>query len=59
VISSFRRYVVEIFFLLGYYAVYSGNSKARKKGFFDFLTLEDRTDRLSTTVGSELQLYTG
>jgi hypothetical protein len=58
VISSFRRHVDEIFFLLGYYAVYSGNSKDKKKGFFDFLTLEDGTDRLSTTVGSELQFYT-
>jgi hypothetical protein len=54
VISSFRRYVDEIFFLLGYYAVYSDNSKAKKKGLFDFFTLEDGTNRLSPTVGSEL-----
>jgi hypothetical protein len=45
VISSFRLYVDDIS-LLGYYAVYSGNSKAKKKDFFDFLTLEDVTDRL-------------
>ena len=57
VMSSFRRYVDEMS-LLGYYAVYSGNSKAKKKGFFDFLTLEDGTDRLSPKVCSELQLYT-
>jgi hypothetical protein len=57
VISSFRRYVDELS-LLGYYAVYSGNSKANKKGFFDFLTLEDGTDRLPPKGCSELQLYT-
>jgi hypothetical protein len=58
VISSISRYVDEIFSLPGYYAAYSGNSKAKKKGFFDFLTLEDGTDRSSPNVGSELQLYT-
>jgi hypothetical protein len=57
VISIFRRYVDEMS-LLGYYAVYSGNSKANKKVFFDFLTLEDGTGRLSPKVCSELQLYT-
>ena len=55
VISSFRRYVDEIS-PLGYYAVYSGNSKAKKKGFFDFLTLEDGADKLSPNIDSELQL---
>jgi len=58
VISSIRRYVDEIFSFLGYYAACKGNSKSKKKGFFDFLTLEDGTDRLSPNIGSELQLYT-
>jgi hypothetical protein len=57
VISNFRRYVDEISFL-EYYAVYSGNSKAKRKGSFDFLTLGGGTDRLSPNVSSELQLYT-
>ena len=59
-ISSFRRDVDEICALLGYYATYSGNSvpKFRENLSFpqDFLTLEDRNDRLSRNVGTELPL---
>jgi len=56
--QAFRRYADDISSFLGYYASYSANSKSKKKGFFDFLTLEDGTDRLSPNIGSELQLYT-
>ena len=58
VISSFRRYVDEIFPHVGYYAGCSDNSKAKKKGFLEFLTLEDGNDRSSPDVSNELQLYT-
>jgi len=64
VISGFRREVVEICDVLGYYAVYGGNSLPK---FWDnvsfpssrvqLLTLEDGTDTLSRKFGNELRLY--
>ena len=36
VISSFRRYVDEIFSLLGYYTVHSGNSRPRRRASSTF-----------------------
>jgi len=65
VISGFRRDVDEISALLGYYAVYSGNSLPTFRDNLSVpslrvkksLTLEDGTDMLSRNVGKELPHY--
>jgi len=71
VISSFRHNVGDICVLLGYYAMWSGNSLptlmdklsapssgiTKIRDFFDFLTLTDGIDRLSRNFSKELSLY--
>jgi len=75
VISGFRREDNEIYSLLRYHAVYTGNSLTtfREKQSvsssrveklnnifpLNFLSLEDDTDNLPRNVGKELPVYAG
>jgi hypothetical protein len=56
--GGFRREVDQIYYLLGYYVAYAGNSLATFRENLSVPSiLEDGTDGLSRNVGKELPLY--